>query len=138
MQMRGENNRSMGAAQGRWRCCHASVYGRPIAQATSRGDGLHGSDWTVMAQGIDAIPKHLPYAPARVVLQGEIYWRVPGHVQASVGGINARSAVAGAMARDTLDAATAAHIGLFVWDWPSGPADMPARLAGLQAMGLAR
>ena len=107
-----------------------------LIEATSRGDGLHGSDWTVKAQGIDAIPKHLPHAPARVVLQGEIYWRVPGHVQASVGGINARSAVAGAMARDTLDAATAAHIGLFVWDWPSGPADMPARLAGLQAMGL--
>jgi DNA ligase (NAD+) len=107
-----------------------------LIQATSRGDGLYGSDWLAKARGIDAIPKHLPHAPARVVLQGEIYWRVPGHVQASAGGINARSAVAGAMARDTLDAATAARIGLFVWDWPSGPADMPARLAGLQAMGL--
>ncbi|OOG59492.1 NAD-dependent DNA ligase LigB [Rhodanobacter sp. C03] len=107
-----------------------------LQQATSRGDGLRGSDWTALAQRIDAIPKHLPNAPARVVLQGELYWRLPGHVQASAGGVNARSAVAGALARDTLDAKAAAQIGLFVWDWPSGPADMPARLAGLQAMGL--
>jgi DNA ligase (NAD+) len=105
--------------------------------AASRGDGLHGSDWTALAQRIDAIPKHLPHAPARVVLQGELYWRLPGHVQADDGGANARSAVAGALARDTLDTDTATQIGLFVWDWPSGPADMPARVAGLQAMGLA-
>jgi DNA ligase (NAD+) len=108
-----------------------------LRQATSRGDGVHGSDLLASAQLIDAVPKHLPHAPARVVLQGEIYWRLPGHVQASDGGANARSAVAGALARDTLDADTAAQIGLFVWDWPSGPVDMPARLAGLAAMGLA-
>jgi DNA ligase (NAD+) len=40
------------------------------------------------------------------------------------------------MAREELGDA-AARIGLFVWDWPSGPPGMPARLAGLQAMGLA-
>jgi DNA ligase (NAD+) len=108
-----------------------------LQQATSRGDGLHGSDWTAMARVIDAIPKQLSDAPTRVVLQGEIYWHLPGHVQAKDGGDNARSAVAGALARDHLDAATAAKIGLFVWDWPSGPADMPSRLAGLRAMGLA-
>ncbi|HWX65054.1 MAG TPA: NAD-dependent DNA ligase LigB [Rhodanobacter sp.] len=107
-----------------------------LREATSRGDGWHGSDWTAKAQLIAAIPKHLPHAPARVVLQGEIYWRVPDHVQADDGGANARSMVAGALARATLDAATAAQIGLFVWDWPGGPADMPARLAGLAAMGL--
>lgn len=108
-----------------------------LRQASSRGDGLHGSDWTVLAQRIGAIPKQLAHAPPRVVLQGELYWRLPGHVQADAGGVNARSAVAGALARDRLDDAAAARIGLFVWDWPSGPADMPARLAGLQAMGLA-
>ena len=108
-----------------------------LRQVVSRGDGLHGSDWTALAQAIDAIPKQLPQAPARVVLQGELVWRLPGHVQAEDGGVNARSAVAGALARNTLDAATAAKIGLFVWDWPSGPADMPARLAGLAAMGFA-
>jgi DNA ligase (NAD+) len=107
-----------------------------LRQASSRGDGLHGSDWTALAQRIAAIPKQLPHAPGRVVLQGELYWRLPGHVQADAGGVNARSAVAGALAREHLDDATAARIGLFVWDWPSGPADMPARLAGLAAMGL--
>jgi DNA ligase (NAD+) len=103
--------------------------------ASSRGDGLHGSDWTARVQEIAAVPKHLPQAPARVVLQGELYWRLPGHVQARAGGVNARSAVAAAMARDRLGDA-ASRIGLFVWDWPSGPPTMPARLAGLQAMGL--
>lgn len=108
-----------------------------LRQASSRGDGLHGSDWTALAQAIAAIPKRLPNAPARVVLQGELVWHLPGHVQAEDGGVNTRSAVAGALARNALDAATAAQIGLFVWDWPSGPADMPARLAGLRAMGFA-
>ncbi|WP_426703144.1 NAD-dependent DNA ligase LigB [Rhodanobacter sp. Col0626] len=108
-----------------------------LQQATSRGDGVQGSDWTALAQRIDAIPKRLPHAPARVVLQGELYWRLSGHVQSDDGGANARSTVAGALARDELDADIAAQVGLFVWDWPSGPADMTARLAGLAAMGLA-
>ena len=107
-----------------------------LRQASSRGDGVHGSDWAGAADRIEAIPKHLANAPDQVVLQGELYWKLPGHVQASAGGVNARSAVAGALARDQLDAATAARIGLFVWDWPSGPVDMQARLAGLKAMGL--
>jgi DNA ligase (NAD+) len=104
--------------------------------AVSRGDGTHGSDWTAQAQRIAAIPKTLPNAPARVVLQGELYWRLAGHVQADDGSARARSAVAGAMLRERLDAATAARIGLFVWDWPNGPASMQVRLAGLRAMGL--
>ncbi|MBD8881434.1 NAD-dependent DNA ligase LigB [Rhodanobacter sp. 7MK24] len=108
-----------------------------LRQASSRGDGLHGSDWTALAQSIDAIPKRLSNALARIVVQGELVWRLPSHVQADAGGVNARSAVAGALARNTLDEATAAKIGLFVWDWPSGPADMPSRLAGLRAMGFA-
>ncbi len=108
-----------------------------LQQAISRGDGLHGSDWTAQAHRIAAIPEHLPDAPARVILQGELVWRLPGHRQARDGGMGARADVAGAMARDSLDAATAARIGLFVWDWPSGPPDMPARLAGLRAMGFA-
>ncbi|KZC40951.1 DNA ligase B [Rhodanobacter sp. FW510-R12] len=108
-----------------------------LRQVTSRGDGVHGSDWTARAQAIGAIPQHLPNAPARAVLQGELVWRLPDHVQADDGGANARSAVAGALAREALDPDSAARIGLFVWDWPSGPAGMPARLAGLAAMGLA-
>lgn len=108
-----------------------------LREAVSRGDGTRGSDWTAAARRIAAVPKTLAHAPARVVLQGELVWRLPGHVQARDGGANARSKVAGALARGELDDATAAHIGLFVWDWPSGPDDMPARLAGLRAMGLA-
>lgn len=107
-----------------------------LRQAVSRGDGLHGSDWTRQVQRIDAVPKRLPHAPPRVVLQGELVWRLPGHRQARQGGVRARADVAGALAREPFDAQAAAHIGLFVWDWPSGPADMPARLAGLEAMGL--
>src|SRR5690606_24431978 len=107
-----------------------------LQQATSRGDGVRGSDWLAKARMIQAIPKQLADAPPRVVLQGELYWRLPGHVQALDGGVNARSAVAGALARDVLDADTASHIGLFVWDWPDGPSDMAARLHALARMGL--
>jgi DNA ligase (NAD+) len=108
-----------------------------LQQAVSRGDGEHGSNWTATVQAVDAIPKQLLHAPARVILQGEVYWRLPDHVQRRDGGVNARSTVAGALARNSLNAATAAQIGLFVWDWPDGPADMPSRLAGLKAMGFA-
>lgn len=108
-----------------------------LREAVSRGDGTRGSDWTAAARRIAAVPKTLAHAPARVVLQGELVWRLPGHVQARDGGANARSKVAGALARGELDDATAAQIGLFVWDWPTGPDDMAARLAGLRAMGLA-
>lgn len=107
-----------------------------LRQAVSRGDGLHGSDWTAQVRQIAAVPKRLAHAPPRVVLQGELVWRLLGHRQARDGGVRARADVAGALAREPLDAQAAAHIGLFVWDWPSGPADMQARLAGLAAMGL--
>ncbi len=107
-----------------------------LRKAVSRGDGLHGSDWTAKAAHIESIPRRLTNAPSRVVLQGELYWRIADHVQARDGGVNARSAVAGALARGSMDAATGRHIGLFVWDWPSGPPDMAQRLAGLHAMGL--
>lgn len=106
-----------------------------LIQAVSRGDGERGSDWTATVQAIDAIPKQLNSAPPRVILQGEVYWRLRDHVQQRDGGVNARSTVAGALARNSLDASTAAQIGLFVWDWPNGPADMRSRLAGLKAMG---
>ncbi|RMQ99057.1 NAD-dependent DNA ligase LigB [Pseudomonas syringae group genomosp. 7] len=105
-----------------------------LIQAISRGDGLKGQDWTSQARLIKAIPKHLPRQDA-VILQGELYWRLADHVQAAAGSVNARSKVAGLLARQTISPQQADAIGLFVWDWPSGPADMPQRLAGLQAMG---
>jgi len=103
-------------------------------QAISRGNGLNGQDWTPAAQRIDAIPKRLP-RPVDLLLQGELYWRQTDHVQATAGSRNARSAVAGLMARKQLQPQEAERIGLFVWDWPQGPLTLPERLAGLKALG---
>jgi NAD-dependent DNA ligase (contains BRCT domain type II) len=41
-----------------------------LREAVSRGDGTRGSDWTVAARHIDAVPKTLAHAPARMVLRG--------------------------------------------------------------------
>ncbi|VVN46779.1 DNA ligase B [Pseudomonas fluorescens] len=68
-------------------------------------------------------------------MQGELYWRVTDHVQAQSGSLNARGTVAGLMARKALSAEHAAQIGLFVWDWPQGPASLPARVAALDELG---
>ncbi len=105
-----------------------------LSKAISRGDGLKGQDWTHQAQLIPAIPKQLPQTEP-LVLQGELYWRQSAHVQATAGSINARSKVAGWMARQDLSATEALQIGLFVWDWPTGPTTLQERIAGLKAMG---
>lgn len=105
-----------------------------LHQAISRGDGVNGQDWTASARQIAAIPRHLPQ-PLDVLVQGELYWRLTDHVQAKAGSLNARSTVAGLMARKELTAEQAGGIGLFVWDWPQGPASLPARVAALDEMG---
>ncbi len=103
--------------------------------AISRGDGVQGQDWLPQAKRIAAIPKRLVDAPERVVLQGELYARRPGHVQARDGTDGARAAIIGLMARKRLDNQAAASIGLFVWEWPDGPAELPARNARLTGWG---
>jgi DNA ligase (NAD+) len=108
--------------------------GGQLKQAISRGDGVRGQDWTHHARTIPAIPQQLP-KPESLVLQGELYWRLTEHVQANAGSLNARSKVAGLLARKTISADEAANIGVFVWDWPEGPQQLPERLAGLSAMG---
>lgn len=105
-----------------------------LQQAISRGDGQRGQDWTAKARLISAIPQRLPRND-ELILQGELYWRQTSHVQAKAGTGTARHHVAGAMNRHQLDAATAAHIGLFVWDWANGPSDMAERLQGLHVLG---
>lgn len=105
-----------------------------LERVISRGDGVRGQDWTAPARKVDAIPKQLPQ-PLDLLIQGELYWRLTDHIQATAGSLNARSSVAGLMARKKLSAVDASGIGLFVWDWPQGPASLPERLAGLKALG---
>lgn len=105
-----------------------------LQQAISRGDGINGQDWTASARKIAAIPQQLPQS-LDLLLQGELYWRLTDHVQAKSGSLNARSAVAGLMARKELNPVDANGIGLFVWDWPQGPASLPERLVALKALG---
>ncbi|WP_095092707.1 NAD-dependent DNA ligase LigB [Pseudomonas sp. Irchel 3A5] len=105
-----------------------------LVQAISRGDGVAGQDWTQHARHISAIPAHLPWQET-LVLQGELYLRLTNHVQAQAGSMNARSKVAGMLARHELRTEEADQIGLFVWDWPAGPTSMTERLAGLNALG---
>ena len=105
-----------------------------LQHVISRGDGLTGQNWTAAAQVIGAIAQRLPQ-PVDMLLQGELYWRVPGHVQAKAGSVNARSTVAGLMARHALSPEQGQGIGLFVWDWPQGPHTHSERLARLAELG---
>lgn len=100
----------------------------------SRGDGVHGHDWSRHLPRLQAIPAQLPQA-LDLVLQGELYWRLDAHVQATAGSVNARSIIAGLMARKEVTAVQGRGVGLFVWDWPMGPATQQVRMAQLQALG---
>lgn len=105
-----------------------------LQRLISRGDGRSGQDWTAHGRHIPVLARRLP-SRGELVLQGELYWQLDGHVQAEEGGVNARSRVAGALHGERIEPATAAQIGLFVWDWPAGPTTMQARLDGLAALG---
>ncbi|VVN79789.1 DNA ligase B [Pseudomonas fluorescens] len=107
-----------------------------LQQAISRGDGITGQDWTASARNIGAIPQRLKQ-PLDVLVQGELYWRLNKHVQARAGSVNARAIVAGLMGRKSLSTEQGAGIGLFIWDWPQGPADLPEQLSTLAALGFA-
>lgn len=105
-----------------------------LVRLLSRGDGVQGHDWSRHIPSLGAITRQLPQ-PVDLVLQGELYKRLEGHVQAQAGSLNARGNVAGLMARKQLDTALGASIGLFVWDWPHGPQTQAERLERLAAMG---
>lgn len=105
-----------------------------LQQAISRGDGRQGQDWTARARQLPSIPTQLN-EPRNAVLQGELYWRLDDHVQSRDGGQGARGKAAGLMARQALSEQEASAIGLFVWDWPDGPTQMPERLQALQRLG---
>ncbi|WLH12382.1 NAD-dependent DNA ligase LigB [Pseudomonas hefeiensis] len=107
-----------------------------LHQAISRGDGVHGHDWTTNARKIGAIPQRLRQ-PVDLVVQGELYWRLEAHVQASSGSVNARGTMAGLIARSNLTVHDGVYIGLFAWEWPEGPDTLPEREAALKALGFA-
>lgn len=105
-----------------------------LEQMISRGDGQHGQNWTAQALLLTAIPKRIA-DQRRLILQGELYWRLENHVQADSGGVGARGKVAGLLARKQLSREQAKGVGLFVWDWPQGPPNMPERLQKLHNLG---
>ncbi|MFQ6575399.1 NAD-dependent DNA ligase LigB [Pseudomonas sp. UM16] len=105
-----------------------------LVRLLSRGDGVQGHDWSHHIPQLSAISRQLPQ-PLDLVLQGELYWRLSSHVQATEGSVNARGTVAGLMARKHLSNEQGANIGLFVWDWPAGPATQAERLARLVELG---
>jgi len=107
-----------------------------LHQAISRGDGVLGHDWTWAAHKINAVPQRLRQ-PVDLRIQGELYWRLSEHVQASSGSLNARATVAGLMARQNLTVQEGSDIGLFVWDWPEGPDTLPERMTALAGLGFA-
>lgn len=107
-----------------------------LVQVISRGDGVHGHDWSRHIPAFPVALRELAQA-SDLILQGELFWRLEAHVQAQAGSLNMRSQVAGLMARQSIGAEDAAALDLFIWAWPDGPADPGQRFARLTALGLA-
>lgn len=105
-----------------------------LMRAISRGDGITGQDWTQQVRRLPAVPVQLTEA-LDIVLQGELYLLRQAHVQAETGDGGARARVIGLMAREALSNAEAAEVGLFVWEWPDGPAALVERLERLTTLG---
>lgn len=105
-----------------------------LVQLLSRGDGAHGHDWSRHIPALGTVNRQLSQ-PLDLVVQGELYLRLENHVQAQDGSANARSTVAGLLARKQLGSEQGAAIGLFVWDWPQGPDNQAERLAQLATLG---
>ena len=105
-----------------------------LNKAISRGNGLKGEDWTQKVSLISAVPQTVSGPLANSTLQGEIFLQREGHIQQQMGGINARSKVAGLLMRqgnsDTLNS-----LGVFVWAWPDGTQLMTDRLQQLTTAG---
>ncbi len=106
-----------------------------LKQMLSRGDGLAGQNWLAHAQAIAAVPKRLATQRVTLTLQGELYLHQPKHIQAQHGGSNARGQVAGLLNRKVLNTVDGDKIGILVWEWPDGPANMQERLTKLQHLG---
>lgn len=105
-----------------------------LVRLISRGDGVDGHDWSRHLPALGALNQTLP-EPLDLVLQGELFWRLDGHIQANAGSQNARANVAGLLARKQLTPEQGAAVELFVWAWPQGPSGQRERLARLGALG---
>ncbi|TGB62510.1 NAD-dependent DNA ligase LigB [Escherichia sp. E4736] len=105
-----------------------------LIKAISRGNGLKGEDWTQKIRLIPSVPQSVSGALANSTLQGEIFLQREGHIQQQMGGMNARSKVAGILMRqDNSD--TLHSLGVFIWAWPDGPQLMAERLQQLATAG---
>ncbi|ANO91596.1 NAD-dependent DNA ligase LigB [Escherichia coli] len=105
-----------------------------LNKAISRGNGLKGEDWTQKVRLISAVPQTVSGPLANSTLQGEIFLQREGHIQQQMGGMNARSKVAGMMMRqNNTDALNS--LGVFIWAWPDGPQLMTERLQQLATAG---
>ena len=105
-----------------------------LVSLISRGDGLRGEEWLMKAASIPAIPLNIDSEQDEVILQGELFLKMSGHQQDSAGGKNARAQVAGAM-MSKQSSPLLNDIGIFIWGWPDGPADMADRLHQLTQWG---
>ena len=105
-----------------------------LIKAISRGNGLAGEDWTAKVKLIPAIPKTVSGKLADSVLQGEIFLLSEGHIQQKMGGMNARSKVAGMMMRKA-NVSSLPELSVFIWAWPDGPEQMQQRLTLLDEAG---
>ncbi|EII9936024.1 NAD-dependent DNA ligase LigB [Escherichia coli] len=105
-----------------------------LNKAISRGNGLKGEDWTQKVRLIPSVPQTVSGLLSNTTLQGEIFLQREGHIQQHMGGMNARSKVAGILMRQ--DSSDALHsLGVFIWAWPDGPQLMAERLQQLATAG---
>lgn len=105
-----------------------------LNKAISRGNGLKGEDWTQKVRLIPSVPQTVSGLLSNTTLQGEIFLQREGHIQQHMGGMNARSKVAGILMRQ--DNSDALHsLGVFIWAWPDGPQLMAERLQQLATAG---
>ncbi len=105
-----------------------------LIKAISRGNGLKGEDWTQKIRLIPSVPQSVSGILTNSTLQGEIFLQREGHIQQQMGGMNARSKVAGILMRQ--DNSDALHsLGVFIWAWPDGPQLMTDRLQQLTTAG---
>ncbi|MDR0218120.1 MAG: NAD-dependent DNA ligase LigB [Enterobacteriaceae bacterium] len=105
-----------------------------LIRLISRGNGVEGTDWLDKSAFIPGIPDQIKNAPDHMILQGELFWQQNNHRQSVAGSQGARSKVAGLMMRKT-PSPELSQIGIFIWGWPDGPSEMPAKLARLASMG---